>query len=107
MNKIKEKLEKKSFIEKKQEWREHFRKKFPAPKKAAKHEENVPTYQEISVYLDNTSVAGNFVRKGSCYLWYPFGSVVQMHWNFLAGRYVFFMLGGFFHKKDSLINCYG
>ncbi len=96
MNKIKEKLGKKSFIEKKEEWGEHFRKKFPAPKKAAKHEENVPTYQEISVYLDDTSVAGNFVWKGSCYLWYPFGSVVQMHWNFLAGRYVFFMLGGVF-----------
>jgi hypothetical protein len=96
MNKIKEKLGKKSLIEKKQEWGEHFRKKFPVPKKAAKHEENEPTYQGISVHLDDTSVAGNFVRKGSWYLWYPFGSVVQMHWTFLAGRYVFFMLGGFF-----------
>jgi hypothetical protein len=34
MNKIKEKLGKKSFIEKKQERGEHFRKKFPAPKKS-------------------------------------------------------------------------
>ncbi len=65
MNKIKEKLEKKSFIKKKQGWGEHFRKKFPAPRKGAKHEENVPTYQEISVYLDDTSIAGNFVQKGS------------------------------------------
>jgi len=68
MNKIKEKLGKKSFIERsKNEGNISERNSLP-PKKAATHAENVPTYQEISVYLDDTSVAGNFVRKGSWYL---------------------------------------
>jgi hypothetical protein len=62
MNKIEEKIEKKSFVEKKWEWREHFGKKVPTPNWGwALSFQNVPMiYGGTNMLLEVLSKYTNF-----------------------------------------------